>query len=426
MPDASYGSLPFAEQIAFFRRKLNLSTNAWTDIWQAEHDHAFVVAGANRLDLVADFRAAVDKIEADGATLADFRKDFDAIVAKYGWEYNGGRNWRSRVIYETNLRTSYAAGRYVQLQEAKESRPFWQYVHSDAVAHPRPLHLAWNGLILHADDPWWKTHYPPNGWGCQCTVHSLAARDLRKLGKDGPDQAPPDDMQEVTVGTRGPTPRAVSTPAGVDPGFGYAPGRDAFERLAQLALDKTAALPALNAADAAQELLALERVQASVQDGFETFLADLDLARPTNAVYAVGALDREIVQALIDRGIEPATAEILVRDAELAHAVRDAKKTSATSGGLPKALTLEELGRLPQILGDPQAVLLDASDNTLIYVFGAQRREAGKIVVAVNYTLKTDAGKVKANYFKTASLIDWSNVRKGVSDGSLELLQGEL
>ncbi|HDY6109681.1 TPA: hypothetical protein RQ786_006664, partial [Pseudomonas aeruginosa] len=47
-------SLPFAEQNQFFRRKLNLPTNAWTDIYTREHDYAFVVAGANRDDLVQD------------------------------------------------------------------------------------------------------------------------------------------------------------------------------------------------------------------------------------------------------------------------------------------------------------------------------------------------------------------------------------
>lgn len=224
MADSGYGSLPFGEQIRFFRRKVELPTNAWTDIWQAEHDHAFVVAGANRVDLVQDFMLAVDKAIAQGTTLAEFRRDFDRIVAQYGWDYNGGRNWRSRVIYETNLRTSYAAGRYAQLQETKRWRPYWQYVHSDAVVHPRPQHLAWNGLVLKADDEWWKAHYPPNGWGCQCSVRSLAERDLQKLGKAGPDDAPDDGTETVTVGTRGPTPRTVETPAGVDPGFGYAPG----------------------------------------------------------------------------------------------------------------------------------------------------------------------------------------------------------
>jgi hypothetical protein len=189
-----------------------------------------MVAGANRIDLLLDLREAVDKAISGGATLQDFRRDFDAIVARHGWAYNGGRNWRTRVIFETNLRTSYAAGRYEQLQKLKKVRPYWRYIHSDSVQHPRPLHVAWHGKILHADDPWWQTHYPPNGWGCQCRVESLDEAGLRRHGKTAPDAAPSDGTALVTVGKRGPNPQVVETPNGVDPGFGYAPGRDAWLR----------------------------------------------------------------------------------------------------------------------------------------------------------------------------------------------------
>jgi hypothetical protein len=230
MADVTFGSLQFSEQIAFFRRKLNLPTSAWTEIWQSQHDHAFVVAGVTREDMLADFRAAIDKAISQGATLEQFRQDFDTIVAKYGWDYNGGRNWRSRVIYETNMRASYAAGRYAQLQSLKEVRPYWRYRHSDAVQHPRPLHVAWNGLVIPADDPWWLTHYPPNGWGCQCTVEGLNGRDLKRLGKSEPDKAPDDGTRTVTVGSKGPAPRTVEVPNGIDPGFGYSPGRNAWLR----------------------------------------------------------------------------------------------------------------------------------------------------------------------------------------------------
>ena len=221
MAEAAYGSLPFAEQIAFFRRKLNLPTDGWTDVYTAEHDWAFVVAGANRDAIVADFRAAVEKAVADGTTLETFRQDFDAIVARHGWDYNGGRDWRSRVIYETNLNTSYAAGRYEQLQEA----PYWQYEHADWVTNPRHDHLAWDGLVLARDDPWWQTHYPPNGWGCQCSVRGLWPRDLQRLGKDAPDEAPAVRLLEREIGQRSINgPRTVRVPAGIDPGFEYAPG----------------------------------------------------------------------------------------------------------------------------------------------------------------------------------------------------------
>lgn len=223
-------SLPFQEQNEFLRRKLNLPTNGWTDVYGREHDYAFTVAGANRDELVADFHQAVQRAIEGGTTLEDFRKDFDRIVARHGWSYNGGRNWRSRVIYETNMRSSYMAGRYEQLMAVREQRPYWQYLHSDAVEYPRPEHEAWNGMILRWDDPWWQYHFPVNAWGCQCSVRALSEDDLVRLGKTGPDTAPPIVFEQRTIGQRSPQgPRTVSVPVGIDPGFEHIPGRSRLE-----------------------------------------------------------------------------------------------------------------------------------------------------------------------------------------------------
>jgi hypothetical protein len=225
---ANYGSLPFQEQIAFYRDKVNLPTAAWTDIWEGMHSRAFVVAGAMKADLLTDLRGAVDKAISQGTTLQQFRKDFDQVVATHGWAYNGGRGWRTRVIYDTNLRQSYNAGRYQQMQQVTRTRPYWRYRHNDSVEHPRPEHQAWDSKILRHDDPWWDTHYPQNAWGCHCFVETLSDRDLKRLGKDGPDEAPPIVWEEKTVGTRGPSPRTVQVPQGIDPGFAYNPGKAAW------------------------------------------------------------------------------------------------------------------------------------------------------------------------------------------------------
>ena len=83
--------------------------------------------------------------------------------------------------------------------------------------------MQWDGLVLSADDPWWRTHYPPNGWGCKCYVDALSQRDIERLGLSGPDTAPPIEMRTVTVERDG-SPVILAHPLGVDPGFGYAPG----------------------------------------------------------------------------------------------------------------------------------------------------------------------------------------------------------
>lgn len=225
---AKYGSLPFAEQIEFFRRKVNLPSDDWTQLWQEGHDHGFVVAGASKDALVADFRAAVDKAIADGTTIETFREGFDRIVAQHGWSYNGGRGWRTRVIYDTNLRTSYAAGRHAQMQRVKSAMPYVRYRHNDSVRVPRPEHLAWDGLVLRNDDPWLNTHRPPNGWGCRCYIEPLDGDDLRSLDKSVPDAAPPIEWEEKTIGTQGAHPRTVRVPKGIDPGFAYSPGATAW------------------------------------------------------------------------------------------------------------------------------------------------------------------------------------------------------
>jgi len=213
-----FGALPFEEQIAFFRKKVNMPTEAWDDLWQQEHQRAFSIAGAARDDLLEDMRKAVDRAVTEGVTIETFRKDFDDIVARYGWAYKGGRDWRTRVIYDANIRTSYQAGRYRQLVAISDRRPFWRYRHSPASKEPREQHLKWDGLILRFDDPWWHTHYPPNGWGCRCFVQSLSERDMEKLGKDGPDTAPDDGTYEWINPKTG---EIHVVPNGIDPGWAY-------------------------------------------------------------------------------------------------------------------------------------------------------------------------------------------------------------
>jgi len=165
-PSAEYLNLPFDEAIAFFREKLNMPTATWKTLWKEQHARAFSVAGAMQDELLEDLRAAVDKGVADGMTLAGFRKDFDEIVQKFGWVYNGGKGWRTAVIFNTNLSVAYATGNYRQMMDPDvlKARPYLRYVGSSAT-HPRPEHQAWANTILPADHPWWDTHYPPNGWG---------------------------------------------------------------------------------------------------------------------------------------------------------------------------------------------------------------------------------------------------------------------
>lgn len=224
MPEAVAVPVQFREAIDFFKAKVRLPSNTWTDLWQEQHGLGFVVAGATKAALVADFQNAIAKALEEGTTLEDFRSDFDQIVARHGWTYKGKRGWRSRVIYETNLRMAKAAGRWAQIERVKKLRPFLRYV-TVGDERVRRSHKTWHGLVYPVDHPFWDSHYPPNGWGCRCDVQSLSARDVKKLGYSISTALPADGMASHTI-RRGGKDVAVSVPKGIDPGFAYNPGRN--------------------------------------------------------------------------------------------------------------------------------------------------------------------------------------------------------
>lgn len=222
MAEFSFEGLTFEEAVVFFREKIRLPTRTWTDVWERMNGRAFVVAGTVKDELIADFQEAVARGLEQGTTLAEFRKDFDRIVAKHGWQYKGKRGWRSRVIFNTNMRTAYQAGRWHQIQRLKARRPYLRYV-AVLDSRTRPEHRGWHGTILAADDEWWQTYYPPNGWNCRCTVQQLSQRDLDRRGEEVSPRAP--YMPPVRKEAGG---EIVEVPQGIDPGWAYNVGESGW------------------------------------------------------------------------------------------------------------------------------------------------------------------------------------------------------
>lgn len=222
--EPKFGDHSFKEQIAFLRQKRAKPTKAWTDAMHGDHDRAFVVAGANDQALVEDFQTAILEA-AETYDIRGFAKDFDRLVEKYGWDYKGGRNWRIRTIFETNLRTSHMAGRLAQMRDPDvvKNRPYWRYRHGDlrTPLNPREQHLAWDGLILMHDDPFWDTYFPPNNWRCSCGVYSMSEEGLKRRGKSGPDPSPKITLKPFHHKASGTT---VMLPDGIGFGWDYQPG----------------------------------------------------------------------------------------------------------------------------------------------------------------------------------------------------------
>ena len=366
-------NLPFQEQIDFFRAKLNLPTERWDDIWKGAHDRAFVVAGAMKADLLDDLRRAVSPLQR--TTLELFRKDFNAIVSKHGWHgwtgegTQAGEAWRTKVIYETNVRTSHAAGRYRQLTDPDtlKAMPYWRYVHNDSVMHPREEHLAWHGLTLPATHEFWQTHFAPNGWGCRCKIVAQ-----RQPGK-GDKARPPDGWDKIDSKT--------GEQIGIDKGWGYAPGANAATPLRDLIDKKLIKLDAGIGAAMWQHLksaLAMER-ELEWWKTLDEWRASGQVGAPRTHI--IGAMSPETLEWLrAERGIKPMSAEVAIQD-RLVLGPKEIRHQDKTRDGLTDA----EWRRLPEMLAAPDRVLFDTRSGHLLYVLPVSDAAGQKIAVEFDY-----------------------------------------
>ncbi len=215
------------------------------DVWDQEHDRAFTAARVMREDVLEAMRGSLETAFREGHTYESWVRNLRPELERLGWwqphqvtDPETGREVtvdpprRLRIIFDTNMRTARAAGQWERIQRTKEDAPYLVYLIGTAIQH-RPEHVSWHGTLLHVDDPWWETHFPPNGWQCHCHVRQLDADQREEMLADGVrnpqgegrvavrTEAPPLNLQDVIDPRTG---RATQVPAGIDPGFGYRPG----------------------------------------------------------------------------------------------------------------------------------------------------------------------------------------------------------
>jgi hypothetical protein len=457
-------ALPPREAIRFLLGKTNTPSQRWSDVWQEAHARSFMVAGAATDALLNDFRAAVAKALEQGTTLAEFRRDFDAIVARNGWAHTGTPGWRATIIYETNLSMAYAAGRHAQMTEPTTLAiyPYWQYVHSGA-ENPRLQHLAWNGLVLRADDGFWATHYPPNGWRCGCRVRPLSARDLARQGRSGPDQAPPVEMRPWTRPSDG---AQLMVPQGIDPGFAYnvgeawAQARPVIPGNARLtpppgfpppppagaaptpggtvpapiaAPARRTAPPAPAGVDDGLVVLRPEVPEPSLPLPLPPPLAEPPITAESFARWLPAALRRAREARPVVLGVT--APELRERAGIAAPAIvltppnlrRIAGKDARTGRNI--GLGPEDLARLPALMQAPIAVLRQRDNGNLVYVFRPRdpnERRLGKLVVLADQVVsmpRPGGGRQSfaAGLLRSAGLTDRANL---MDRNVYELLSG--
>lgn len=270
MADPVFSEAP-EEVTRYFEAKGNQPTFDWREFAPHEHAVSFTVAKSAGFDILGDIRAATRDAIGKYGSYGEFVDQLEPILRKKGWwgrqvvEGPNGKQLvqlgslrRLRTIYWANTTTARAAGEWERIQRTKRGLPFLIYELSTA-ENRRLHHQAWVGIILPVDHAFWATHYPPNGWLCQCRVRQISRREAEALGYDPETQGP----QVVTrPWTNKVTGERFDVPEGIDPGWQSNPGATRANNLRRFLADRLDTLPINARRVAVQDLVGAKHFQA--------------------------------------------------------------------------------------------------------------------------------------------------------------------
>ena len=285
------------EAIDWFQSKQLKPSFDYRDVYREEHAYAFVVAKVMQMDVLQTIRDEFLESLKNGGTVREFEKALTPKLQKLGWwgeeekldpitkekrTVQLGSPRRLKTIYRVNMRSARAAGQWQRIERTRTTHPYLLYELGPSREH-REQHVGWAGILLPSNDPWWQTHYPPNGWGCKCRVRQVSKREYERLKGSGQylTQAPVIKRKEWINKRSG---EVLQVPEGIDPSFDMNVGMARQEHLQQLIKTKlNSSHPSIAAAGA----------KALVNSPAFTFF----LEKPANS-YPIASLDEDLKRSL--------------------------------------------------------------------------------------------------------------------------------
>ena len=315
---------------------------SYKDVWHEEHAASFTVAKAVQLDVLSDMHNAVIQAVEKGQSFDTFKKNLKPTLRQKGWwgrkemtdpltgrtvDAQLGSDRRLKTIYNVNMRSAYQKGQYDRTMES-DLHPYLMYRIGPSVKH-RQDHESWDGLILPKNDPFWDSHFPPNGWGCKCYTRAVTESQRKKYEAEGipvppsasgssggtlriKSEAPPDTYRSFFNERTGTLERI---PKGISPGFNWNQGNanrrtTALEQLVQKTQEK--------APEQFESIInSVLKSQANKND-FYGFVEDaLERKQDRQHSAAVGVLDSKITRFLLDKKIDLSKNPVIMLESRL-------------------------------------------------------------------------------------------------------------
>ena len=214
--------LTFLEALAFAEQRKVVLPDTYANLQGSAKNRAFSVAGVAARDQLQGVLDSLLAVQKEGLTFDQWKER-----VRSGEVGLGLPDHRLDTIFRNNMQTAYSGGHWTQQQKHKARRPYLMY---DALndSRTRPSHLELDNVIRPIDDPFWETHYTPNGHRCRCSTISMTEAQAQARG--------------------GVTPEPVNGWPKPDKGWDYNPGADPDRGITQSAAPKQGGSPALQSA----------------------------------------------------------------------------------------------------------------------------------------------------------------------------------
>lgn len=93
---------------------------------------------------------------------SEFKKEAMPVTQDYNM------NWL-QTEYNQSVASAQMAEKWAGFADNADIYPNLEY-RAVMDGQTRPEHAVLNGIVRPINDPFWNSNYPPNGWGCRCSV----------------------------------------------------------------------------------------------------------------------------------------------------------------------------------------------------------------------------------------------------------------
>ena len=175
-----FSKSPFKAAVDTFKELKLLDKASFERASAAVKQRAFTVAGVVGDQMLAILQADLFATIKAGDDLRKFKLRIKPRLQEAGFLSNledlktGQKALNAshiETVYRTNTMNTYNTGRFVHQSSPSvvSTFPVWE-IRGVKDTRTRETHLATHGVMLLANDPFWKTAYPPFGWNCRCRV----------------------------------------------------------------------------------------------------------------------------------------------------------------------------------------------------------------------------------------------------------------